>query len=382
MKDIASGPDPDLVDRPWSRNARYLAFFLAVAALLLVLYAARDLLGPLLIAAFVAYLFNPLVSLTTRRARLPRKLVITLLYIVLLGLLIVLALTFAPAVAERLRSLSLELQTLLLNLERLLAQRIVILGFTVQPEEILGDPESLASRFFGSERVLAVLTATTTNLGWLLVILVTTFYLLQDWPRLREWLFGLAPEWAESDVRRLYDEIRLVWQNYLRGQLVLMIFIGLVTWLGLVVVGLPGAGALGLLTGLLDIIPTLGPTLAMVGAALIALSEGSSHLPLSNLWVALLTALLYVLIQAVENVWLRPQIMSSRLQIHPAVVFVGVVASLYLLGMIGALLVVPVLGTLAIVGSYLRCRILELDPWPEVDQVIEPIDAEAISDEA
>lgn len=382
MKDMAGGPEPDSLGRPWSRNSRYLALFLTAAALLLVLYAARDLLGPLLIAAFLAYLFNPLVTAATRRSRLPRKLVITLLYIVLLGILIWLALTFAPAVAGRLRGLSLELQTLLSNLEHLLAQRIVILGFTVQPEEILGDPESLSARFFGSQRVLAMLTAATTNLGWVLVILVTTFYLLQDWPRLREWIFGLAPEWAESDVRRLYDEIRLVWQNYLRGQLVLMIFVGVVTWLGLEVVGLPGAGALGLLTGLLDIIPTLGPTLAMVGAVLIALSEGSSYLPFSNPWIALLTFLLYLLIQAVENVWLRPQIMSSRLQIHPAVVFVGVVASLYLLGMLGALLVVPVLGTLAIVGSYLRCRILEMDPWPSVDQIIEPIESEVIADEA
>lgn len=61
MSLLAGGPQPGPVGRPWSRNARPLAFFLLVAALLLVLYAAHDLLGPLLIAAFVAYLFNPLV---------------------------------------------------------------------------------------------------------------------------------------------------------------------------------------------------------------------------------------------------------------------------------------------------------------------------------
>jgi predicted PurR-regulated permease PerM len=382
VREPAGGQEPGRSGQPWSRNARYLALFLAGAVLLLVLYAAHDLLGPLLISAFLAYLFNPLVTLATRRSRLPRKVVITLLYVFLLALLVFLALTLAPALAERIRNLSLELQTIVANLERLLAQRIVIFGLSLQPEEILGDPESLSARFFGSERVLAALTAATTNLGWVLVILVTTFYLLQDWTRLRDWFFGLAPAWAEMDVRRLYDEIKLVWQNYLRGQLVLMIFVGVVTWLGLEAIGLPGAGALGLLTGLLDIIPTLGPTLAMVAAALIAVSEGSSYLPLSNLWASLLTILLYVLIQAVENVWLRPQIMSSRLQIHPAVVFVGVVAALYLLGMLGALVVVPVLGTLAIIGNYLRCRILELDPWPSVDRVIEPVEAEVLIDEA
>jgi predicted PurR-regulated permease PerM len=368
----------DLTGRPWSRNTRLLALFLTAAILIAVLYAARALLGPLLISAFLAYLLNPLVTAVSRRSRLPRKVVITLVYLLLVALLVVLVLVLAPPVAQQARNLSQELETIGDNLEDFLAQRVIIFGFTLQPDQLLGNAEELTEGIVRSDRLLLMLQAATTNLVWMLVILVTTFYLLQDWVRLREWLFGLAPDWAESDLRRLYDEVKLVWQNYLRGQLVLMFLVGLLTWIALEAIGLPGAGALGLLTGLLDIIPTLGPTLAMLVAALVALSDGSSFLPLSNLWVSLITIIVFSLIQAFENVWLRPQVMSSRLQIHPAVVFVGVVASLYLLGVIGALVIVPVLGTLAILGSYLRARILELDPWPEVEQIIEPAEPEGI----
>jgi predicted PurR-regulated permease PerM len=368
----------DLTGRPWSRNTRLLALFLTAAILIAVLYAARALLGPLLISAFLAYLLNPLVTAVSRRSRLPRKVVITLVYLLLVALLVVLVLVLAPPVAQQARNLSQELETIGDNLEDFLAQRVIIFGFTLQPDQLLGNAEELTEGIIRSDRLLLMLQAATTNLVWMLVILVTTFYLLQDWVRLREWLFGLAPDWAESDLRRLYDEVKLVWQNYLRGQLVLMFLVGLLTWIALEAIGLPGAGALGLLTGLLDIIPTLGPTLAMLVAALVALSDGSSFLPLSNLWVSLITIIVFSLIQAFENVWLRPQVMSSRLQIHPAVVFVGVVASLYLLGVIGALVIVPVLGTLAILGSYLRARILELDPWPEVEQIIEPAELEGI----
>jgi predicted PurR-regulated permease PerM len=370
--------EPEPVARPWSRNARYLALFLTAAILIGVLYSARTLLGPLLISAFLAYLLNPLVTGVSSRSRLPRKVVITLVYLLILGLFVVLALVLAPPLAQQARNLSLELESIGDNLERFLAQRVVIFGFTLSPDQLLGDAEDLTERLIRSDRVLLMLQAATTNLVWMLVILVTTFYLLQDWIRLREWFFGLVPDWAESDMRRLYDEVKLVWQNYLRGQLVLMFLVGVLTWIALEAIGLPGAGALGLLTGLLDIIPTLGPTLAMLVAALVALSDGSSFLPLSNLWVALITLAVFSLIQALENVWLRPQVMSSRLQIHPAVVFVGVVAALYLLGVIGALVIVPVLGTLAILGSYLRARILELDPWPDVEQIIEPAESEGI----
>lgn len=371
-----SGQQPHPGGRTWSRNARYLALVVTVGVLIAVLYAARDLLGPLFISAFLAYLLNPLVTAVSRRSRLPRKVVITLIYLVILGLFVLLALAFAPTIAQQVRKLGLELQTISANLETFLAQRVVIFGFTLRPAEILGDPEDISDLFIRSDRVLVMFQTATTNLVWVLVILVTTFYLLQDWTRLREWLFNLAPDWAESDLRRLYEEIKRIWQNYLRGQLLLMFIVGLITWIALEAIGLTGAGALGLLTGLLDIIPTLGPTLAMVVAVLVALSDGSSFLPLSNLWIALLTVVIYALIQGIENVWLRPQVMSSRLQIHPAVVFVGVVAALYLLGVLGALVVVPVIGTLAIVGSYLRSRILELDPWPDVERVIEPVEPE------
>ncbi|MDT8304898.1 MAG: AI-2E family transporter [Anaerolineae bacterium] len=367
---------PEPGGRMWSRNARYLALAVTVGVLLAVLYAARDLLGPLFISAFLAYLLNPIVTALSRRSRLPRKVVTTLIYLVILGLFVLLALTLAPTIVEQVRKLSVEAQTIGENLETFLAQRVVVFGFTLQPAQILGEPGDVSDLFIRSDRVVRVFQTATTNFVWVLVILVTTFYLLQDWMRLREWLFQLAPEWAESDMRRLYAEVKRIWQNYLRGQLLLMFVVGLITWIALEAIGLPGAGAIGLLTGLVDIIPTLGPILAMVVAVLVALSDGSSFLPLSNLWIALLTVAIYALIQGIENVWLRPQVMSSRLQIHPAVVFVGVAAAVYLLGVFGALVIVPVLGTLAIIGSYLRCRILQLDPWPEVKRVIEPMEAE------
>lgn len=371
--------EADASGQPWSRNTRLLALFLTAAVLLLVFYAARALLGPLLISAFLAYLLNPLVTAVSRRSRLPRKVVITLVYLLLIALLVVLVLVLAAPVAQQAQRLSLEVETISDNLEAFLAQRVVIFGFTLQPDQLFGNAEELTEQLIRSDRLLPILQAATTNLVWMLVILVTTFYLLQDWVRLRDWFFSLAPDWAEADMRRLYDEVKLVWQNYLRGQLVLMFFVGFLTWIALEAIGLAGAGVLGLLTGLLDIIPTLGPTLAMLVAVLVALSGGSPFLELSNLWIALITIAIFALIQAFENVWLRPQVMSSRLQIHPAVVFVGVVASLYLLGVIGALVIVPVLGTLAILGSYLRARILELDPWPDVEHIIEPAETEGSS---
>lgn len=354
------------MDHPWSRNVRIFVLLLAAAAGASVLYAARALIGPLLIAALLAAILNPLVTIINRRSRLPRNAVVLLFYLLAMGSILLLGFAVAPPLARQVRLLSQELQQTILELETTLSERIVVLGFEVAPEEILGESDVVVENLIRSDRLVALLEATTTNLVWILVILVTTYYLLQDWDRLREWFFGLMPSEIESDLRRLYERIRHIWQNYLRGQLLLMLFTGLLTAVVLAAVGLPGALVIGLLTALLDVIPTLGPALVMIIAGLLAWFNGSSYLPLSPGWFMLLVVALHGLVQAVENAWLRPHIMGQRLQLHPAVVFIGIVAALYLVGALGALVVVPVLGTMAVLGNYVHRRVLGLDPWEEI----------------
>ena len=349
----------------WSRNVRVFVLLLALAAAGGVLYAARPLIGPLLIAALLAYILNPLVTSINRRSRLPRSVVVLLFYLLAMGAIVFLVITLAPLLATQARILSQELQQGILEVETILSQQIVVLGFELAPDEILGDSDLVAESLIRSDRIVSLVEAATTNLVWILVILVTTYYLLQDWERLREWLLGLVPVEVENDLRRLYTRIHRVWQDYLRGQLVLMLFTGILTWIVLAAIGLPGAVIIGLLTALLDVIPTLGPALALIVAAFIAWFNGSTYLPLSPGWFLLLVVALHGAVQAVENGWLRPHIMGHRLQLHPAVVFIGIVGALYLIGARGALVVVPVLGTAAVIGSYIHRRLLGLDPWEE-----------------
>jgi len=121
--------------------------------------------------------------------------------------------------------------------------------------------------------------------------------------------------------------------------------------------------ALGLLAGLLDLIPSLGPTATMVVAALVAWFEGSTYLPLSNAWFTLVVIALYTLVQLVENVWLHPRIMERSLRLHPGLVFVAVVGALTLAGALVALIIVPLIGSTIVVGRYVHRKMLGLEPW-------------------
>jgi phosphoglycolate phosphatase len=112
------------------------------------------------------------------------------------------------------------------------------------------------------------------------------------------------------------------------------------------------------------VIPTFGPVLATIPALLVAFFLGSTYLPLSNFWFAVLVLGIYTLIQQLENAYLVPRIMGRRLQLHPVVVFIGVLAGGLLFGALGVLLAAPIIGTLRVVLSYIYAKLLDEDPFP------------------
>jgi hypothetical protein len=122
---------------------------------------------------------------------------------------------------------------------------------------------------------------------------------------------------------------------------------------------------LGLMAGVLDIIPTLGPWVAMGVAAVVAWIVGSNFLEISNGAFVVVVLVVFSTVQLVENVWLRPRILGYSVRMHPGVVFVAFFSALTLSGVLLAIMIVPLLATTFVVGGYLRCRLLGIDPWRE-----------------
>ncbi len=354
-----------MMNRHWSEAARYVALVAVCACLAWLLSAARALVAPLVIAALLAYALMPGVTFLTARTKLGRRAAVPLVYLLFLAVLIAVLVAFVPLVVNQAKRLSLELHSVRTQLERAATGQVVFLGMDLPLDEFLDEYDAVSSQLLRPERVFRFVRAATSNGIWVLVIFVTTYYLLQDWERLREWLVRLAPEAYQPDVRRIHQEIKDVWQAYLRGQLLVMLVVGILTGLASAVLGLPGAAALGLLAGGLDLVPSLGPTAATVVAAIVAWFEGSIYLPISNVWFALVIVVVYSSVQLVENVLLQPRIMGRTLRLNPGIVFVAVVGALALGGALIALIIVPLLGSAGVLGRYVHRRILGLPPWPD-----------------
>jgi predicted PurR-regulated permease PerM len=133
----------------------------------------------------------------------------------------------------------------------------------------------------------------------------------------------------------------------------MMLLIGSLSAIGGLAVGLWGAVPLGILAGGLALIPNLGPAIATATAGILALTQGSSYIDISNFWFAILVCGIYMGIQFLEGIWFQPRIMSRRMNLHPGVIIILVVSTLSLLGALAGLVVIPVVGSILVVLKHL-----------------------------
>jgi predicted PurR-regulated permease PerM len=350
----------------WSIPTRFFILTLVVIGLAILAWVTREMFGPLLVAGLIAFILNPLVRLLVERAHFSHRLAVNLVYFLSLGLLIAVPAILIPVFLNDLQTLSRDLLDIVYRLQSISYQPIEVGGFVINLDTFLPRPDQSLALFIGKlpENAGHIIESTSKNAAWFLVILVSVYYLMMDGGRVREWLIRLAPKTYRSDVRRLASEIKAVWAAYLRGQLVLMFIVGVIFSLVWLAIGLPGAIILGSLTGLFSLVPEIGPLAASALAFVVALLEGSTYLPLSNGWFGLLVVGIYLVLINFKNIWLRPRVMGRSVNLNEGLVFVAIIAAVIFSGILGALVVVPLLASAIVLGRYLRARIFGEEPFP------------------
>ncbi len=351
----------------WSLTFRYVVGIISFILLIALLIYAQDAVTNLAIAAFVAYLINPAVVYLTNRTRMGRGAAVNLVYFSTVLLLLGLPSTLLPIFADEAQIVVQDLLDLTNQLGRTFSGPIHFFGLTFHLEEwgqsIFQVQNTVLSPL--PEEALKLLETTSVGVLWFLVILVSVHLFLSQWPTMRDWLINLAPPAYRPEMEELYNRIRNVWMAYLRGQIVLMFIVGVVFTIAWIIIGIPGALVLGVLAGLFTLVPDVGPFLAMVLAAGVALLEGSTWIPLSNFWVAGIVIIVYLVLINLKNFFLRPYIMGRSVHMNEALIFIAIVIATILKGILGALLVVPVLASVVVIAGYIQRRVLGLQPFED-----------------
>jgi len=351
----------------WSLPFRYVVGILCLGALIAFLLYARQAVTNLVIAAFVAYLINPAVVYLTETTRMARTAAVNLVYFTAVILLVGIPATLAPIFYDEAQIIIRDVLDLSNQLRMTLSQPVHFLGLVFHFDEWGQSLFQVQNAIFSPvpEETLQLLGTTSLRLLWFLVILVSVHLFLSEWPSIRNWMLNLAPPPYRTEMEELYNRIRRVWTAYLRGQIVLMIIVGVVFTIAWLILGIPGALVLGAIAGLFTLVPDVGPFLAMVLAAGVALLEGSAWIPLSNFWVAGIVVIVYLVLINLKNFFLRPYIMGRSVHMNEALVFIAIMTATILKGIIGALLVVPLLASVVVIGDYIRRRVAGLPPFED-----------------
>ena len=351
----------------WSLPFRYLAGMLAFTALIAFLFYAHEAVSALVIAGFSAYLINPMVIFLVERTRISRIQAVNLVYFSALVLLVGIPAALTPLFIDEARLVVQDLLDLTDQLQQTFSQPFEFAGYVFHFEQLGESLNQIETTVLSPlpEELLQLLETTSVGVLWFLVILVSVHLFLSHWPRIRDWLINLAPPLYQNELRELYKRIRQVWMAYLRGQIVLMIIVGVVFTIAWSIIGIPGALALGVIAGFFTLVPDVGPFFAYLLAAGVALLEGSNWIPLSNFWVAGIVTVTYLVLINLKGLWLRPYVMGRSVHMNEGLVFIAIMIATILEGIIGALLIVPLLATVAVVGEYLRRKVLSLPAFDE-----------------
>ncbi len=289
------------------------------------LYFIREIVLTFFMALICMSALHPSLRWMKKRLHLPKAIGIVLLYVFVITFVVVSFSLIVPPLLSQVPNLisSLDLPPL--------PQNIRNLDFTVV------EINDILNQFQGSlGTIYSVVSSTFHGIFTFFTILVLSAYLLLDRDNLHKRVLWFSHDKKHLQIAKDFvDSLEIQLGGWVRGQLLLMLVIGIVTFIGLTILKVPYALPLALAAGLLEILPNLGPTLSAVPALIIAFTTGG--LPMAGV-----VLLLYIFVQQAENHLIVPKVMKENVDVSPLVTILVILIGFKVAGMIGALLAVPI----------------------------------------
>ncbi|MFB0535627.1 MAG: AI-2E family transporter [Anaerolineae bacterium] len=362
------------MSKRWSDSTKRLVLTGVVIALALTFYRFRAIIAPTVLAIILAYILNPLVRFIRTRTGLSRGWAVSILYLILIVLLSLFPAIFVPILVQEMRQVNVDIQKIADGISQFFARPVVLFNYSFDTrsvyEEISGTLESIISSLVGHS--LDILLGVAESFIWLFFILFISFYLLKDADKLRKWIGELVPPDYREEAHLLYKEIDGIWNAFLRAQILQCLLVGVLVGISMTLLGLRSALIIGLVGGIVEVIPRFGHTITAIVGVLFAYFEGSYYLPISNSWFAVIVIVFFVVFNEIDTAYILPSLVGRRLGLPPMVVLMGVIAGASLGGVLGILLAAPTLSTFRVLSSYVYRKLLDIEPAVVVKEPARP----------
>lgn len=335
-----------------TRHNLRLNWLIAIVLAGWVLYLLAPILTPFVAGALLAYIGDPLAD-RLQRTRMPRSLAVVLVFLLTFLVIGLLVLLIVPLIRSQVAAFLEALPGIVANVEEVWLPRISD-WFGIETGEEVGFAAFLsrysdmagnwgASVLMSLSRSGGALAAAVFSL---FLVPIITFYMLRDWDLLTTRLAAILPSDSRETIVALARETDSVLGAFLRGQILVMMALAAIYSLGLSLVGLDFAIAIGVVSGLVSFVPYLGLVFGIGLASLTVLLEPNPLLPLAGVVAT------FVLAQLIEGSVLTPKLVGDRIGLHPVLVIFAVAAGGQLFGFFGILLALPAAAVLSVLVKF------------------------------
>ena len=334
----------------WSpRTRRTVAMLIGILAAL-VLWGAREIVGPFVWAGIFAYVFNPAVNGLVRITRVPRPAAVALFYAIGLGLLTLLGFLVVPRFVDELNRLTAELPEIVAELESALPAEF--LGQPLVVQDVINGLTAGATSMLtdASQAVSAFRSAFNLVIHGVLAV-VAAGYLLLAGPELFRGLLERIPPGPRAETEDLVGRINSVLGAFIRGEIILVVIMSVTTFIGLSIIGIPFAVILAIATGFLELIPVFGPIMAAIPPIGLALVTANNFGWPG--WVAgVVVAVMYTVLRQLEDYFVIPNVVGRVVRVHPLIALFAIFAGLQIWGITGMVIALPVAGVARVLLGY------------------------------
>jgi predicted PurR-regulated permease PerM len=337
----------------------------AVALILLIIYLGTlvdfiftpltvlvtALFGPIVLGGIFYYLLRPLVNFLAKK--MPRPAAILIIYLVVIGIFTGVIFYVGPILQRQINSLIDNTPQLienfrdaLLNLQQNEWVSRFQNGERFSLEDItnrLTDYLNEAASTLGSN--LMNIISTVTNIVVLVILIpFVLYYMLKDGGKLSGKILKLVPHKHENEGKKVLSDMDEALSSYIQGQVIVSFCVGVLVYIGYLIIGLEYSLVIALLTMLTNVIPFVGPLISSVPAVIV----GFLQEPIMALWVVIVI----LVVQQIEGNLISPQVMGRKLDIHPLTIILLLVAAGRFAGFLGLLLAVPTYAILKVIFTH------------------------------
>jgi predicted PurR-regulated permease PerM len=326
--------------------------------MLRLLVYVNPIVPPLLIAVAVVYLLNPIVSALERRGvhRAAGAGIVYLLFLCIMALIISL---LVPVVARQVSQMIEHFPDYLADGQAYVRRVAARFGqepnFQLDADHVRAWLSAEDNRQTVTRYLTGLRSVTTSLLSGLIIFVigpVMAFYLLVDLPRLERGVMALIPPSRREEIRGLMDRVGQAVGGFFRGQLLVALFVGVASSIGLWAIGLPFWLLVGMVAGVFNLVPLVGPFIGGGLAVAIALISGE---PLKAVWAALVL----LAVQQIDNHLISPNVMGRTVQLHPVVVMLALLVGASFAGLFGMLVIVPLVAVGKIVFLFMWSKYVD-----------------------